>query len=47
MKKDLRIKSIRSDDGVNFKMKSLKFFVKNMAFLITSQPLEYHNKMVL
>jgi len=35
--KDLRIKSIRSDHGVNFKMLFLKHFVKKMGFHTTFQ----------
>ena len=44
--KDLKIKSIRSDHGVSFKMNLLKSFMNIMVSHIISQPLERHNRMV-
>jgi len=45
--KDSKIKSLRSDHGVNLKMKFPKPFVRNMVFHIIFLPLEHHNKIVL
>jgi len=40
------IKSIRSDNGVSFKMLDLKGFVRNMGYHIAFQPLGLPNKTV-